>query len=328
MAKKNPILYVVVPCYNETEVLHETAKQLKKALLKLIKSQAIANGSRVMFVDDGSTDETWDTIKDLHQKDEIFTGVSLAHNRGHQNALLAGLMTAKEHADVIVSMDADLQDDVTIMKTMLEKFQEGAEIVYGVRSSRKKDSRFKRWTAEGFYKFMQAMGVEVIFNHADYRLTSKKALNELEKYREVNLFLRGIFPMLGFKTDTVYYERRERFAGTSKYPLGKMLGLAWNGVSSLSIKPLRFVTTIGFIITFVSIAVLIYTVIVKILGMTVSGWAFTTCSIWLVGGIQTLSLGIIGEYIGKIYSEVKARPRYCIEENLEEQKFMRRNSKR
>ncbi len=321
MSKKNPILYVVVPCYNEEEVLRETARRLKKKMLTLIASDKISRKSRVLFSNDGSKDKTWRIITKLHDEDgEIFTGISLSRNRGHQNALLAGLMTAKKHADVVISMDADLQDDINVMDEMLRKYENGAEIVYGVRSSREKDSTFKRVTAEGFYKFMKLMGVEIVFNHADYRLTSKKALDELEKYQEVNLFLRGMFPLIGFKTATVYYERNERFAGESKYPLRKMLGFAWDGISSLSIRPLRFVTALGFIITFVSVLVLIYTVLVKILGMTVSGWTFTTCSIWLVGGIQTLSLGIIGEYIGKIYNETKARPRYCIAEDLTEKR--------
>lgn len=316
--KRSLVLYVVVPCYNEAEVLHETAKQLKQKISQLIKTRKISSRSRVMFVNDGSKDETWKIIKTLNRTDKIFTGISLSRNRGHQNALLAGLMTAKNRADVVISMDADLQDDIGVMDKMLQKYNEGAELVYGVRSSRKQDSWFKRWTAESFYKFMKLMGVDVVFNHADYRLTSRTVLNELEKYQEVNLFLRGIFPIIGFKTAVVYYERQARFAGVSKYPLKKMLSFAWDGISSLSVKPLRFVTALGFAITFISVIVLIYTVIMKILGMTVSGWAFTTCSIWLVGGIQTLALGVIGEYIGKIYSEVKARPRYCVAEDLDE----------
>ena len=233
------------------------------------------------------------------------------------NALLAGLMTAKERADVIISMDADLQDDINVIDQMLAEHKKGAEIVYGVRSSRAKDSFFKRFTAEGFYKFMKLMGVDVIFNHADYRLTSRRVLNELEKYQEVNLFLRGLFPMIGFKTAIVYYERGERFAGESKYPLKKMLSFAWDGISSLSVKPLRIITMLGFTVTFISALFLIYTIITKLFGVTVSGWAFTVCSIWLVGGVQTLSLGVIGEYIGKIYNETKARPRYIVATDLE-----------
>lgn len=317
---KNAILYIVVPCYNEEEVLDQTAKKLKEKISALQKQGKVSGASRILFVNDGSKDKTWEIIRNLHKKDSVFTGISLSRNRGHQNALLAGLMTAKEHADVIISMDADLQDDIDAVDGMLEKYLDEAEIVYGVRSSREKDSFFKRATAEGFYKFMKLMGVDVVFNHADYRLASKRVLDELEKYQEVNLFLRGIFPLIGFKTEVVTYERGERAAGESKYPLKKMLSFAWDGISSLSFKPLRFVTMLGFLMTFVSVIVLIYTVCVKIFGVTVSGWTFTTCSIWLVGGIQTLSLGIIGEYIGKIYSETKARPRYCIEEILSEEK--------
>lgn len=320
VAEKSPVLYVVVPCYNEEAVLNETAKQLGKKMQQLIEAQKIATGSRVLFANDGSKDATWEMIKGLHDENPLFTGISLSRNRGHQNALLAGLMTAKKYADVVISMDADLQDDIEAIDKMLASYENGAEIVYGVRSSRKKDTFFKKFTAEGFYKFMSLMGVEIVFNHADFRLTTRKVLNELEKYHEVALFLRGIFPLIGFQTDTVYYERKERAAGESKYPLKKMLGLAWDGISSLSIRPLRFVTALGFVMTAVSVVVLLYTVLVKLFGTTVSGWAFTTCSIWLVGGIQTLSLGIIGEYIGKIYNETKARPRYCIAEDLTETK--------
>lgn len=313
-----PILYMVIPCYNEAEVLHETATRLQKKMSSLIKAKLIASKSRVLFVDDGSKDNTWTIIEELHRKNTLFTGIALSRNRGHQNALLAGLMTTKEKADVVISMDADLQDDIDVIDEMLKKNRAGAEIVYGVRSSRKKDSVFKRCTAEGFYKFMKLMGVDVVFNHADYRLTSQQVLNELERYKEVNLFLRGLFPLIGFKTDTVYYERQERFAGESKYPLKKMLSFAWDGISSLSIRPLRIVTVLGFTITVISVFVLIYILIVKLLGTVVPGWTFTTCSIWLVGGIQTLSLGIIGEYIGKIYNETKARPKYCIAKDLTE----------
>lgn len=310
-------LYIVIPCYNEETVLHETAKQLKEKLEELIQTKNLSTESRIMFVNDGSSDKTWEIIQQLHDKDEAFTGICLSRNRGHQNALLAGLMTAKDRADIIISMDADLQDDINVMHKMIDEYNAGAEIVYGVRSSREKDSFLKRFTAESFYKFMKLMGVDIIFNHADYRLTSKKVLCELEKYQEVNLFLRGIFPLIGFKTAIVYYERGERFAGESKYPLKKMLGFAWDGISSLSVKPLRFITVLGFLITFISIFFLIYAVIAKIVGVTVSGWTFTVCSIWLVGGFQTFSLGVIGEYIGKIYSETKARPRYIIAKDLD-----------
>ena len=316
--KKDPILYVVIPCYNEEEVLEETTKQLKIKMEKLIEDKIISNKSRVMYVNDGSKDNTWNLIKKINKEEKLFTGISLSRNRGHQNALLGGLMTAKEKADVVISMDADLQDDINVIDSMLEKYKDGNEIVYGVRSSRKKDSFFKRKTAQGFYKFMRALGVDCVYNHADCRLTSKKVLDELEKFKEVNLFLRGIFPLVGFKSDIVYYERNERFAGKSKYPLKKMLNFAWDGVTSFSIKPLRLICTLGFIILFISIGIMIYSIVRYFTGNTVSGWTFLSISIWFIGGLQMISLGIIGEYIGKMYSETKARPRYIISENLEE----------
>lgn len=308
-------LYVVVPCYNEEEVLEETTKRLKEKLTNLINQKKISKNSKVMYVNDGSKDKTWELIKKI-SKDTMFTGISLSRNRGHQNALLAGLMTAKEKADIIISMDADLQDDINAIDEMLKKYEEGNEIVYGVRSSRKKDSWFKKTTAEAFYKFMKIMGVDIIFNHADYRLASKKVLNELEKFEEVNLFLRGIFPLIGYKYDIVYYKRNERFAGESKYPLKKMLNFAWDGITSFSVKPIRFVLTLGIIIFTISIVMIIYSLLSKLLGNAVDGWTFLSCSIWFVSGIQMLSLGIIGEYIGKSYNEVKKRPRYIISEDL------------
>ena len=308
-------LYVVVPCYNEEEVLEETTKRLKEKLTNLINQKKISKNSKVMYVNDGSKDKTWELIKKI-SKDTMFTGISLSRNRGHQNALLAGLMTAKEKADIIISMDADLQDDINAIDEMIKKYEEGNEIVYGVRSSRKKDSWFKKTTAEAFYKFMKIMGVDIIFNHADYRLASKKVLNELEKFEEVNLFLRGIFPLIGYKYDIVYYERNERFAGESKYPLKKMLNFAWDGITSFSVKPIRFVLTLGIIIFTISIVMIIYSLLSKLLGNAVDGWTFLSCSIWFVSGIQMLSLGIIGEYIGKSYNEVKKRPRYIISEDL------------
>jgi glycosyltransferase involved in cell wall biosynthesis len=311
-------LYVVVPCYNEEEVLTETTKRLKKKLEDLIKNKKITEKSKVMYVNDGSKDKTWEMICDINQKEKLFTGISLSRNKGHQNALLAGLMTAKEYADIVISMDADLQDDIDAMDEMIDKYYAGCEIVYGVRSSRKKDSFFKRFTAEGFYKFMSLMGVEVVFNHADYRLTSKKVLNNFSEFSEVNLFLRGMFPLVGYKSDIVYYERNERFAGESKYPLKKMLNFAWDGITSFSVKPIRLVLNIGIIIFALSLIMLIYCLIVKLLGKTVEGWTFIVGSIWLVSGIQMLSIGIIGEYVGKIYNETKRRPRYIISENLEE----------
>ena len=319
MSKGNT-LYVVVPCYNEEEVLHETTKRLKEKLETLIKNKKISEKSKVMYVNDGSKDKTWEIICDINKKEKLFTGISLSRNRGHQNALLAGLMTAREYADVVISMDADLQDDINAMDEMLDKYYDGSDIVYGVRSSRKKDSFFKRVTAQGFYKFMKFMGVDVVYNHADYRLTSKRALDAFSDFKEVNLFLRGMFPLVGFKSDVVYYERAKRFAGESKYPLKKMLNFAWDGITSFSVKPIRLVLKLGILIFFLSIAVLIYCLVVKLLGQTVDGWTFIVGSIWLIAGIQMLSIGIIGEYVGKMYSETKARPRYIISENLEEKK--------
>lgn len=316
---KDEVLYIVIPCYNEEEVILETTKRLKEKLSKLIKNKTISNKSRVMYVNDGSKDNTWNLIEEINKKEEYFTGISLSRNRGHQNALLAGLMTAKEYADVIISMDADLQDDINAIDEMLIKYKEGNDIVYGVRNSRKKDSFFKKTTAEFFYKFMKFLGVDVIYNHADYRLTSKRVLNNLENYKEVNLFLRGIIPLIGYKSDIVYYERDKRFAGESKYPLKKMLNFAWDGITSFSVKPLRFICILGFIILFVSIAIMIYTLIRKISGNTVDGWAFLSISIWFIGGLQMISIGIIGEYIGKMYNETKQRPRYIVERNLNEE---------
>ncbi len=316
--KKEPILYVVVPCYNEEEVLEETTRQLKAKMEKLIKTKKISPKSKVMYVNDGSKDKTWDIIQEIHQKEKLFTGITLSRNRGHQNALLGGLMTAKKYADIVISMDADLQDDINAMDEMIEKYKEGKDIVYGVRSARKKDTFFKRVTAEGFYKFMKVLGVDCVYNHADYRLTSKRVLDEFENFKEVNLFLRGMFPLVGFKSDIVYYERNERFAGESKYPLKKMLNFAWDGITSFSVKPLRLICTLGFVILFVSIAIMIYSLIRFLTGNTVSGWTFLSISIWFIGGLQMISIGIIGEYVGKMYSETKQRPRFIIAENLEE----------
>ena len=316
---KNDIkLYIVIPCYNEEEVLQETTKRLKIKLKELIKNKVISKESKVMYVNDGSKDNTWNLIKEINKKEELFTGITLSRNRGHQNALVAGLLTAKKYADVVISMDADLQDDINAVDEMLSKYNEGCEIVYGVRSARKKDTFFKRVTAEGFYKFMAMMGVDIVYNHADYRLTSKRVLDEFENYKEVNLFLRGIFPLVGFKSDVVYYERAERFAGESKYPLKKMLNFAWDGITSFSVKPLRMICTLGFVILFISICIMIYSLVRKITGSTVDGWTFLSLSIWFIGGLQMLCLGIVGEYIGKMYSETKRRPRYIVSENLEE----------
>ena len=316
---KSEVLYIVIPCYNEEEVILETTKRLKEKINKLIKDKIISNKSRVMYVNDGSKDKTWNLIENISQTEEYFTGISLSRNRGHQNALLAGLMTAKDHADMVISMDADLQDDINAIDEMIKKYKDGNDIVYGVRNSRKKDSFFKRTTAIFFYKFMKFLGVDVIYNHADYRLTSKRVLNELENYKEVNLFLRGIIPLIGYKSDIVYYDRDKRFAGESKYPLKKMLNFAWDGITSFSVKPLRFICILGFIILFVSIGIMLYTLIRKLTGNTVDGWAFLSISIWFIGGLQMISIGIIGEYIGKMYNETKQRPRFIIEKNLNEE---------
>ena len=319
MRKKGDILYIVIPCYNEEEVLEETTKQLKEKMNHLIQDNIISDKSRVMYVNDGSKDNTWNLIEKIHEEEKFFTGISLSRNRGHQNALVAGLLTAKNYADIIISMDADLQDDINAIDDMLKKYyEEDCDIVYGVRSARKKDTFFKRVTAEGFYKFMSFLGVDCVYNHADYRLTSKRVLKEFSHYKEVNLFLRGIFPLIGFKSDVVYYERNERFAGESKYPLKKMLSFAWDGITSFSVKPLRFICSIGFIILFISIAIMIYSLVRKIMGQTVDGWTFLSISIWFIGGLQMISIGIIGEYVGKIYSETKARPRFIVSKNLEE----------
>ena len=311
-------LYVVIPCYNEEAVLLETTRRLKEKFEKLIKDKKISKKSKVMYVDDGSKDSTWSLIKKINKNETLFTGIALSRNRGHQNALLAGLMTAKKYADFVISMDADLQDDINAMDEMIEKYNDGKDIVYGVRSSRKKDTWFKKTTAQYFYKFMKILGVDVVYNHADYRLTSKRVLDEFENFKEVNLFLRGMFPLVGYSSDVVYYERNERFAGESKYPLKKMLNFAWDGITSFSVKPIRLVLNLGALIFVISLLVLLYCLIVKLCGKTVTGWTFIVGSIWLVSGIQMLSIGIIGEYIGKIYSETKSRPRYIISENLNE----------
>ena len=319
--KKCDVLYLVIPCYNEEEVLPETTKRLEKKLGGLIKKKVISEKSKVMYVNDGSKDKTWELIKNINKDNPMFTGICLSRNRGHQNALVAGLLTAKEYADVVISMDADLQDDINAIDEMLEKYYDGCDIVYGVRSARKTDTFFKRVTAEGFYKFMQMMGVDVVYNHADYRLTSKKVLNNFQDYKEVNLFLRGIFPLIGYKSDKVYYERAERFAGESKYPLKKMLNFAWDGITSFSVKPLRLICTLGFVILFISIIIMIYSLVRKLTGNTIDGWTFLNISIWFIGGLQMISLGIIGEYVGKMYNETKARPRFIVAENLEDKKI-------
>lgn len=309
-------LYLVIPCYNEQEVLHETEHRLTVKLNQMISDGLISGESRMVFVDDGSKDSTWNIIKDMHEKNALVLGIKSSRNRGHQNTLLAGLMTVKDECDMAISMDADLQDDIEVLDEFVKKYYDGCEIVYGVRSARKTDTFFKKFTAEGFYKVMKWMGADIVFNHADYRLMSSRALNELAKYKEVNLFLRGIVPMIGFKTDVVMYERHERFAGESKYPLKKMLAFAMDGITSLSIKPIRFITSLGVILFALSVILLIYFIVGYFLGRTAPGWATIVVSIWGIGGLQLLAIGVIGEYIGKIYMETKERPRYIIEEFL------------
>lgn len=311
-------LYIVVPCYNEQEVLNETAIRLADKLARMYSDGLCSDKSRILFVDDGSKDGTWDIICDLHNSYDCFCGLKLAHNRGHQNALWAGLMASKEQADCIISIDADLQDDIEVLDEFMRKFDAGCDIVYGVRGSRKKDTAFKRNTAQGFYKFMRILGAEVIYNHADYRLMSKRAVEALSEYDEVNIFLRGIVPDLGFKSGTVTYERHERFAGESKYPVKKMIGFAVDGITSFSVKPLKIISNAGIIISLLSIIGLLYALISKVCfpDTTVAGWTAIVASIWLLGGIQLFCLGIIGEYIGKIFSEVKHRPKYITEEKL------------
>ncbi len=312
------VLYIVVPCYNEEEVLPETARMLGEKLDSLVGGGLVSPASRILFVNDGSCDGTWAIITKLHRQNPHFSGICLTRNRGHQNALMAGMMECRKRADIMISMDADLQDDIDAVDRMVEEYKKGHDIVYGVRSSRKTDTFFKRFTAEGFYKVMKALGVELVFNHADYRLLSRRALNDLAEYREVNLFLRGIIPQLGYDTAVVPYERKERFAGTSKYPLKKMLSFAFDGITSFSVKPMRLIINAGVLVFLVSIIMMVYTLNAKIGGRTVSGWTSLMGSIWMIGGIQLLCLGVIGEYIGKIYSESKHRPRYRIRENLEE----------
>ncbi len=314
----NDILYLVIPCYNEEAVLHETAKQLLEKMNSMFERGMISRESKIMFVNDGSKDKTWEIIEELHASNPIYSGVKLSRNKGHQNALLAGLMTAKEKADMTISLDADLQDDVDVIDQMVEKYYQGNDVVYGVRSARKTDTFFKKFTAQGFYKLMQAMGVEIVYNHADYRLMSKRAMEGLSQFKEVNLFLRGIVPLIGYKSDVVTYERHERFAGESKYPLKKMLAFATDGITSFSIKPIRLITTCGILIFAISLVMLLYFLIVHFMGRTVAGWTSMIVSIWAIGGLQLLAIGIVGEYIGKIYLETKERPKYIIETVLDE----------
>lgn len=310
-----PILYIVIPCYNEEKVLPVTNALFADKLSALIQNGEISEKSRVLFVDDGSKDNTWAVISDLRAKNPRFAGLKLSRNQGHQNALLAGLMTAKNYADITISIDCDGQDDVDAMDKMLKEYKDGAEIVYGVRAARDTDTVFKRTTAKWYYKILNLLGAEVVYNHADYRLMSRRALEALSQFHEVNLFLRGLVPLVGFKSSSVYYDRKERMAGESHYPLSKMLSLGFNGITSLSVRPLKLITSLGFLMSLVSLMAVVVTVIIKLFGYTVQGWTSLLCVIFLLGGIQIFCLGVIGEYIGKMYAETKARPRYIIEKN-------------
>lgn len=310
------ILYIVIPCFNEEEVLTETTKRLTEKMRKMMESGKIADSSRILYVDDGSTDSTWHLIDRLYMDNGLVTGIKLSRNKGHQNALLAGLFEAADHADMIVSMDSDLQDDIDVLDSFVDEYYNGSEIVYGVRKSRKKDSWFKRTTAVAFYKLMRAMGVEIVYNHADYRLMSKRAVDELKNYKEVNLFLRGIIPLIGFETSTVEYDRGERFAGKSKYPLKKMIYFAIDGITSTSVRPIRMITMFGLLCILFSIIYGIYVIIGHAAGGTVQGWTTSVLLTCFFGGAQIMCTGIVGEYVGKIYLETKARPRFIIEEKL------------
>ena len=313
---KIPIVYLVIPCYNEEEVLPETIKRLTAKLNSMIHDELASPESRMLFVDDGSHDRTWELISEYHGENPLVCGVKLSHNRGHQNALLAGLMTARASADCAVSLDVDLQDDVGVLDQFVKKFLQGCDVVYGVRNKRETDTFFKRTTAQGFYRFMQLLGVELVYNHADYRLMSRRALDALSEYSETNLFLRGIVPLIGFQSGCVTYDRNERFAGESKYPLKKMIAFALDGVTSFSVKPLRIIANLGILVSVLSVLGLLYALISYFTGNAVAGWTAIVCSIWLLGGIQLLCIGVVGCYVGKIYSEVKDRPRYTIEQLL------------
>lgn len=312
------ILYIIIPCYNEEEVIPITSKLFLQELTALIQKEKISDDSRILFVNDGSKDRTWELIEKLSREDKHFAGISQSRNRGHQNAVWAGMMEVKDIADITISIDCDGQDDIHTMEAMVDAYHDGCEVVYGVRSNRDTDTFFKRFTAETFYKLMNKLGAEVVYNHADYRLISARVLKELADFREVNLFLRGMIPLVGFKSTSVYYERHERAAGKSHYPLSKMLGLAFDGITSLSVKPLRIITGMGAGVSLLSFAGVIWAVITEFLGRTVAGWTSTVCIVCFMGGIQLICLGVLGEYIGKIYMEVKARPRYIISDRTYE----------
>lgn len=312
-----PVLYMIIPCYNEEEVLPITSGMFLKKMEELEEKGLVSPDSKILFINDGSKDKTWEIIQELSRKDRHFMGISQSRNRGHQNAVLAGLMEAKDRCDITISIDCDGQDDINAMDEMVKEYLNGCEVVYGVRSKRDTDTFFKRFTAESFYKLMNWLGAEVVFNHADYRLISSKVLKELQNFKEVNIFLRGMIPLVGFKSTSVYYERHERIAGESHYPLSKMLALAFNGITSLSVKPLRMIITLGFLISILSFIGVIWSVVVSLMGNSVAGWASIVSMVCFIGGIQLLCLGVIGEYIGKIYLEVKARPRYIISDRTE-----------
>lgn len=311
---KDTILYIVIPCYNEQEVLNLTYNELDKKLSSLIEREMVSDKSRVVFVDDGSADNTWNIINELHMQNARFSGIKLSRNRGHQNALLAGMHYASDKADIVISIDADLQDDINSIDEMIVKYSEGAQIVYGVRDNRNCDSFFKRTTARMFYRVMEFMGAQIIYNHADFRLMSSRAVKELMEFKEVNLFLRGLVPLIGFKTDTVQYGRKERAAGKSKYPLRKMVSFAFDGITSFTVKPIDMIISVGLICSVASFFMLIYSFVRYFMGATVSGWASLMTSIWALGGLQVLSIGVVGKYIGKVYMETKGRPRFIIEE--------------
>lgn len=311
------ILYLVIPCYNEMEVLPTTSRIFRKKIEDLVENHKISEQSKILFVDDGSKDDTWNIIQSLSEENDVFSGIRLSRNRGHQNALLAGLMEAKEDADVTISIDCDGQDDIEAIDRMLEEYDGGSEVVYGVRNDRQTDGFLKRESAQLFYRFMKVLGADIVYNHADYRLVSSKVLNELEKFKEVNLFLRGMVPLVGFRSSCVYYERKSRMAGKTHYPLKRMLSLAFNGITSLSIRPLQMITCMGILISLLSFIGVFWSILVYLQGKTVSGWASMTCIVCFVSGVQMISLGIIGEYIGKMYLETKQRPRYIISEKTE-----------
>ncbi|WP_314776319.1 glycosyltransferase family 2 protein [uncultured Solobacterium sp.] len=314
-------LYIIIPCYNEQEVLPITSKLFLEELIKLIEKNKIGDDSRILFVNDGSKDNTWEIIKALAKSDRHFIGISQSRNRGHQNTVLAGLMEAKGYADITISIDCDGQDDITAMEKMVDAYHEGCEIVYGVRSSRETDTFFKRFTAQSFYKLLNNMGAEVVYNHADYRLVSSRVLNEFANFKEVNLFLRGMFPLVGFKSTSVLYERHSRIAGESHYPLSKMIALAFDGITSLSTKPIRFITYFGLIVSLISFVGVLWAVVSWFLGTTIAGWSSTLAIMCFLGGVQLISLGVIGEYVGKVYLEVKNRPRYIISERTWEKEI-------